>query len=72
MIYVAKVVNIVLRCVGSMAYLEAYRTAFECSLVWQWRKRSSLSVLVKAYLPDMVSADLRLHQRRRKLQTCGR
>lgn len=39
----------------------AYRTALECSLVWQWRKRSSFSVLVKAYLPDMISSDLSNH-----------
>ena len=40
---------------GSTASWEgAYRTALECSEVWQWWKRSSLSALEKAYLPDMV------------------
>ena len=29
----------------------AYRVAALCSLVWQCRKRSSLSALLKTYLP---------------------
>lgn len=33
---------------------DTYRTALLCSLVWQWRKRSSLRVLVKAYLLVMM------------------
>jgi len=33
---------------------DTYRTALLCSLVWQWRKRSSLRVFVKAYLLVMM------------------
>lgn len=34
--------------------VEMYRTALECSEVWQWWNRSSLSALEKAYLVDMA------------------
>jgi len=37
----------------------AYRMALECSLVWQCRKRSSLSPLVKTYLPDILEHPFR-------------